>query len=398
MKITKVLIGILIFGAISCSKQQDNEIKQGEIFGQSISLFDVEGKKLTQSSYSFIKKISASEEEEGTTKEIEFTPVLQKENEKDILIKFEIDNQAVEKYNQTYKTSFEILDEKFLTFPKEAKILKGFTKPEDLQKIEVLISEEIKENTPYAFALSLTSADEVQVLQEAKTLFYTIEKVKGQIKRSVKITRQEYFALENAQAIGNSFTLEGLIYVERFRGPGDMGEAGISTFMGVEGQTLLRFGDSGVEPDQLQANGQKIDFKFKTNKWYHIAVSVEPSKTTVYFNGEKVSEFARSGSLVGSDPFFIGKSWSDNRGIDARLSELRIWKTARSGQEIKDNMYSANKSDQNLYAYWKMNEVKNGKIMDASANGINLVLYGQAGKSGVQNIVVVDEPQPIKVK
>ena len=128
----------------------------------------------------------------------------------------------------------------------------------------------------------------------------SFEKVKGQIKSTLAVTRDEYLEVDNGgypsvSDIGRTFTMEGLINIQKFRSnPDDPGEAGISTFMGTEGKTLLRFGDSGVEPDHLQANGQDIGVKFKTNQWYHIALVVDGSKTTAYVNGKKITEFKGS--------------------------------------------------------------------------------------------------------
>ena len=227
----------------------------------------------------------------------------------------------------------------------------------------------------------------------------SFEKIKGQIKNTLAVTRDEYLAVDNGgyssiSDIGSTFTIEGLINVQKFRGAGDNGEAGISTFMGTEGETLLRFGDSGIEPDYLQANGQKIDMKFKTNQWYHIALVVDGSKTIAYINGKKVIEFTKSGSL---STFYIGKSWSENRGIVARFSELRLWSVARTAQQIKDGMYEVTPTESGLYAYWKMNEVKENKIPDASGINRYLTLQGQAGKNGRQTIKLHEEEKGVKI-
>ena len=226
----------------------------------------------------------------------------------------------------------------------------------------------------------------------------SFEKVKGQIKNTLAVTRDEFLLIDNggsnASDIGGTFTLEGLINVQKFRGPGDNGDAGISTFMGTEGETLLRFGDSGIEPDYLQANGQKIDMKFKANRWYHIALVVDGSKTIAYINGKKVIEFTKSGSL---STFYIGSSYNSNRGIVARFSEIRLWNIARTVTQIKDNMYEVKNTESGLYAYWKMNEVKNNKIPDVSGNNRDLILRGQANKNGRLTIQLHEEEKGVKI-
>ncbi|WP_264846739.1 DUF1735 and LamG domain-containing protein [Capnocytophaga catalasegens] len=391
IKLSMIAIGFL--SMIACSSE---EKEGGELFDQQAILYKLEGTNRKQADFSQKTTISASADEIGLQKEEKFVVALVKENSKDVSVSMTLNPQEVEKYNKVYKTNFLPFPEENITLTSQLNIKAGSV-TSDEGSVKVDISSQLKENTPYMFAVTMNSASGASILNTSKTLFYTVEVVKGLINKTVKITRDEYFELEKGKFTNTSFTLEGLIFVEKFRGTGDTGEAGISTFMGVEGQTLLRFGDSGVDPDHLQANGVDIGVKFKTKKWYHIALVVNGSKTIVYVNGEKVTEFTKSGALSGGNNFYIGRSYSDGRGIEARLSELRVWKTARSAQQIKENIYEVDKKDTDLYAYWKMNEVVNSKIMDASGNGFNLKLKGQAGKSGDQKITIFEEPSPLKI-
>ena len=60
-------------------------------------------------------------------------------------------------------------------------------------------------------------------------------------------------------------------------------------------------------------------------------------------------------------------------------------------------MYEVNPTENGLYAYWKMNEVKDNKIPDASGNDRDLILYGQASKNGRQTIQLHDEEKGVKI-
>ena len=60
-------------------------------------------------------------------------------------------------------------------------------------------------------------------------------------------------------------------------------------------------------------------------------------------------------------------------------------------------MYEVNPTESGLYAYWKMNEVKDNKIPDASGNNRFLTLQGQAGKSGRQTIQLHEEEKGVKI-
>ena len=364
--------------------------------GQSAVLLQKDGNKTAE--FSSPIALSAQANEVGTQKSVAYQVQLFKENNSNLAAYVTLDDSQVAKYNSLYGTKYTVLPAKYISYTKTLNIKAGNILSDE-GTAKVTVSDELKDNTAYMFALRLTSVSGASVTPNTQLLMVSFEKIKGQIKNTLAVTRDEFLAVNNGYSnvsdIGYTFTMEGLINVQKFRSnPDDPGEAGISTFMGTEGKTLLRFGDSGVDPDHLQANGQDIGLKFKTNQWYHIALVVDGSKTTAYVNGKKITEFNSPGSLR---TFYIGKSWSEGRGIVARFSELRLWNVARTAEQIKDNMYEVNPTESGLYAYWKMNEVKDNKIPDASGNDRDLILYGQASKNGRQTIQLHEEEKGVKI-
>ena len=389
-----LIIGMFLALA-ACAPKEDvgGGAKAG---GQSAVLLQKDGNKTAE--FSSPIALSAQANEVGTQKSVAYQVQLFKENNSNLAAYVTLDDSQVAKYNSLYGTKYTVLPAKYISYTKTLNIKAGNILSDE-GTAKVTVSDELKDNTAYMFALRLTSVSGASVTPNTQLLMVSFEKVKGQIKNTLAVTRDEFLAVNNGYSnvsdIGYTFTMEGLINVQKFRSnPDDSGEAGISTFMGTEGKTLLRFGDSGVEPDYLQANGQKIDMKFKTNQWYHIALVVDGSKTIVYVNGKKITEFDSPGSLR---TFYIGKSYSESRGIVARFSELRLWSVARTAQQIKDGMYEVNPSESGLYAYWKMNEVKDNKIPDASGNNRDLILYGQASKNGRQTIQLHEEEKGVKI-
>lgn len=389
-----LIIGMFLALA-ACAPKEDvgGGTKAG---GQSAVLLQKEGNKTAE--FSSPVALSAQANEVGTQKSVAYQVQLFKENNSNLAAYVTLDDSQVAKYNSLYGTKYTVLPAKYISYTKTLNIKAGNILSDE-GTAKVTVSDELKDNTAYMFALRLSSVSGASVTPNTQLLMVSFEKVKGQIKNTLAVTRDEFLAVDNGFSnvsdIGYTFTMEGLINVQKFRSnPDDSGEAGISTFMGTEGKTLLRFGDNGVEPDYLQANGQKIDMKFKTNQWYHIALVVDGSKTIVYVNGKKITEFDSPGSLR---TFYIGKSYSESRGIVARFSELRLWSVARTAQQIKDGMYEVNPSESGLYAYWKMNEVKDNKIPDASGNNRDLILYGQASKNGRQTIQLHEEEKGVKI-
>ena len=388
-----LIIGMFLALA-ACAPKEDvgGGAKAG---GQSAVLLQKDGNKTAE--FSSPVALSAQANEVGTQKSVAYQVQLFKENNSNLAAYVTLDDSQVTKYNSLYGTKYTVLPAKYISYTKTLNIKAGNILSDE-GTAKVTVSDELKDNTAYMFALRLSSVSGASVTPNTQLLMVSFEKVKGQIKNTLAVTRDEYLQVDNGNSnlsdIGSTFTLEGLINVQKFRGPGDSGEANISTFMGTEGKTLLRFGDAGVAPDHLQANGQDIGVKFKTNQWYHIAIVVDGSKTIAYVNGEKVTEYSRSGSL---GEFYIGRSYSDGRGIVARFSELRLWKVARTATQIKDGIYDVGHTDSGLYAYWKMSEVKNNKIPDASGNNRDLTLQGQAGKSGRQTIKLHEEEKGVKI-
>ncbi|MBM0649519.1 DUF1735 and LamG domain-containing protein [Capnocytophaga genosp. AHN8471] len=389
-----LIIGMFLALA-ACAPKEDvgGGAKAG---GQSAVLLQKDGNKTAE--FSSPVALSAQANEVGTQKSVAYQVQLFKENNSNLAAYVTLDDSQVAKYNSLYGTKYTVLPAKYISYTKTLNIKAGNILSDE-GTAKVTVSDELKDNTAYMFALRLSSVSGASVTPNTQLLMVSFEKVKGQIKNTLAVTRDEFLVVNNGYSnvsdIGYTFTMEGLINVQKFRSnPDDPGEAGISTFMGTEGKTLLRFGDSGVDPDHLQANGQDIGLKFKTNQWYHIALVVDGSKTIAYVNGKKITEFNSPGSLR---TFYIGKSWSEGRGIVARFSELRLWNVARTAEQIKDGMYEVNPTENGLYAYWKMNEVKDNKIPDASGNDRDLILYGQASKNGRQTIQLHEEEKGVKI-
>lgn len=394
MKLKNIFLGILSLSFIfSCEDDKDIGQDLGAGFDQSAALYTFKGNnKNLASTYNAIG-MSADISKPETTETFRFMFSLFKENNnQDVAIDIHYDSNAIAQYNKTYHKNYLPLPEEKVSFSKKLIANKGNVNS-NFGEVSITADNELVEGKTYMLALTASTDNKnVKILENAKTLLYTIVRKRGKIESSLELTRENFMYIDGEryiQNLGNTFTMEALVYVNKFRGDGDYGEAGISTLMGTEGAALLRFGDSGVQPNHLQALGQDIGFDFKTKKWYHIAVVVDGNggKSTAYVNGKKIMSFATTNRL---NEFLIGKSWSNNRGIDAKFAEVRLWKSARTEKQIKDNMLGIAPDTPQLYAYWKMNQVENNKIVDASGNNRNLVLTNQESETE-QNINLTPE-------
>jgi hypothetical protein len=380
-----------LLALVGCAPEED--VPGGEKLAQTASL--MLGDKAVD--FSSPTSISVGVREVGTVKQINYQVQLFKQNKTDRQAYLMLDNAQVAKYNEIYGTSYKVFPSQYVSFDKTLPIKSGNTiSAKGILKLQA--AADLEDNTPYMLALRLTGVSGTSVSTNAQTLLVSItKKVKGQINKTFVITPDKYFAIDkngsSADDIGNTFTLEGLINVQKFSE--DSGQAFISTFMGTEGATLLRFGDTGNPANRLQTNGAgtELPVNFALDKWYHVALVVNGNKTIAYINGEKIDEFTKNGRL---GIFYVGKSFNEHRGIAAHFSELRLWKVARTAAQIKENMYDVATNAEGLYAYWKMNKVENNKIPDASGNGRELTLHEQKG-NGRLDITIHNESENVKI-
>jgi len=103
--------------------------------------------------------------------------------------------------------------------------------------------------------------------------------------------------------------------------------------------------------------------------------------------------------------FVIGQSFNQWRGFNGMMSEIRIWNTARTAAQLRENAldvveYESEKSD--LLAYWKLNGAKPGsdnkQIADFTGNGHDLTVKRQGAASAVQPKVVINQDIDINLK
>ena len=101
---------------------------------------------------------------------------------------------------------------------------------------------------------------------------------------------------------------------------------------------------------------------FRTGKWNHVAIVIDKNKMTAYVNGTRKGSITSS-TYSGLDAFGtlkFGHSGT-NQFWSAGLDEFRLWKTARTPEEILTNMFSriANPAEQeDLLLYLPMDTIR----------------------------------------
>ncbi len=136
------------------------------------------------------------------------------------------------------------------------------------------------------------------------------------------------------------------------------------SFQGYRPNTNLTFYWMDV-PYQLTT-----PFDLPINQWTHIAMTVEPTKVTLYRDGEK---WERTGNYSGFDlshtPFEIGGGLPGQGGnFRGEIEELKVYNRALSQDEIREQMHliRGEKAGEQPIAYYQFNEAQENTIFDRS--------------------------------
>ncbi|MCA1744198.1 MAG: BNR-4 repeat-containing protein [Bacteroidales bacterium] len=120
------------------------------------------------------------------------------------------------------------------------------------------------------------------------------------------------------------------------------------------------------------------DLKPVPGQWNHVALVVTESSKTLYINGLPFSE---TGTSFNNYPFdgitYLGfDNAVADRTMRGIIDEVRVWTTARSAQEIKDQMFSPLiGNEEHLLGYWDFDD-RATMATDVSGNGLDGTING----------------------
>jgi cysteine-rich repeat protein len=142
----------------------------------------------------------------------------------------------------------------------------------------------------------------------------------------------------------------------------------------------------------------------RDGSWHHVAVTWTAANnglTEIFVDGlriistktRKTAPLKKGGALMlGAEQDCYGGCLDKGQGFNGEMDEVRIWKVARSQEDILKHMRDSEGLDSHpdLAAYWKMNDpIDSGAgtrvVKDSSGRGNDLVLATMP-KSSIQNI------------
>lgn len=357
--------------------------------------------------------------------------------DKDIAATVSVDASLVDEYNHRYSTSYEMLPSQYYDFPdKTVTVSAGRVSSETVEILFKGLTGEGEDNTgameldkTWILPVKVTSGD-IDVMGSASVAYYLVKRTSA-ITMAAQLT-DNWIKFPKMNEVGGpvaaayngltAITYEAFIYIDKFDTENSFGDCNISTVMGVEQYLLLRIGDTNFERRQLQFDGSGNGSQFgklpskgdpaknlSAGQWYHVACTYDQATRTarIFLNGEIIDETKDVGVTGSSEEnrinlamrgmegatnaeyeFFIGKSYNDFRPLQGKIAEARVWKCARTQEEIKANMQGiSNPEDEaDLIGYWKFDEGEGNTVKD----------YSSVGNDGVSETDII-WPQGIEI-
>ncbi len=310
---------------------------------------------------------------------------------REVELTFAPDESQVRTYNLAYYDEAVMLPADYYELPDPvAKITRGNITSTDVQvNFKQLL--QLPTDRVYVLPVTMTRAEHVAMLDRQRTVYYVFREgalinVVGNIsKKWLDVDWKKPSVVTGLDQL----TMEALIRVDKF-------DRMISTVMGIEGEFLIRIGDSGINSNQLQvatSNGnvpssKSTKLELPTGEWIHIAATfdrTQGSKVQIYVNGELCVEgltrhnravnlgryVAVADETDASRGFHIGYAYSADRYLDGAIAEARIWNRVLTAEEInsKNHFYYVEPDADGLVAYWKFDDGTGSVVKDHTANG-----------------------------
>lgn len=310
----------------------------------------------------------------------------------DVRVRFAVDASLADYYRTAYyQPEAVLLGEEHYAFTQTETLISAGSVTGNSVTIDFLDTDKLDRDRIYVLPVSIASVEGIDLLSSARSVFYVF-KAGSLIDVVANISRNSFLVnwVSDVKEVA-VITVEALIRVSDFGAVGAKNEK-MSTLFGVEGDFLIRIGDSGYPENQVQLVANRSRFPsadashgLPTKRWVHVAVVWDGTtgERIIYHDGKQVDykQVSSRGTVdlrgTSSSPCYIGKSYNDLRWLEGDIAELRVWNVQRTAQELIDNRYSVDpESDEvkgKLYAYWKFDEGEGNIVHDRSGNGNDAV-------------------------
>lgn len=335
-------------------------------------------------------------------------------SDKDVKATISVDASLTDVFNHRYGTDYQLLPDAYLDFsPVSVTIEAGKVNSE---KVSIGFKNLMGQGEDQTGAMEIDktyllpvrlSSEDISTMDGSSVAYYLVKRSSA-ITVAAQLTDNwiEFPLMDTPGEVADAYngltalTYEALVNVDRFDLDNKDGVCNISTVMGVEQYLLLRIGDANFERQCLQFDGSgngsqfgklpsKSDpaKKLYSGSWYHVACTYDQNERVarIYVNAKLIDEVKEAGvagptadnkitlamralGMPEAYQFFIGKSYNDFRPLQGKIAEARVWRVARTGDEIWKNMYRIEnpKDQKDLIGYWKFNDGEGNVVKDYS--------------------------------
>ncbi len=289
------------------------------------------------------------------------------------------DESALEKYNKKNETSYTLLPESCFTLSStEATITEGTSVSAPISITISPLNEEMKNSgKKYALAFRLENTDgKANVLQSGSVMVYLLDQVV--IQPVVVFNSSNNFGeIQLDQTVDlPEWTVELNINKDQLRT--EVGRGNNQAFFGAYSESseiYMRFGDAPIEGNRIniktQGSQMNSQMLFNTNTWYHLALVCTGTKLYFYVNGvlDNSMDLPGNGNSMSCFSTYIHNGYHLGNTM---MSELRLWRKARTQNEIVNNMYLCDPTSDGLEFYFKFNEGSGNTFKDATGHGYDI--------------------------
>ncbi|MGM9812844.1 MAG: BT_3987 domain-containing protein [Muribaculaceae bacterium] len=289
------------------------------------------------------------------------------------------DESALEKYNKKNETSYTLLPENCFTLSStEATITEGTSVSAPISITISPLNEEMKNSgKKYALAFRLENTDgKANVLQSGSVMVYLLDQVV--IQPVVVFNSSNNFGeIQLDQTVDlPEWTVELNINKDQLKTA--VGQGNNQAFFGAYSESseiYMRFGDAPIEGNRIniktQGSQMNSQMLFNTNTWYHLALVCTGTKLYFYVNGvlDNSMDLPGTGNSMSCFSTYIHNGYHLGNTM---MSELRLWRKARTQNEIVNNMYLCDPTSDGLVFYFKFNEGSGNTFIDATGHGYDI--------------------------
>ena len=299
----------------------------------------------------------------------------------DIKIDFAIDNSLLDAYNKSNSTSFQAAPEGSVELENPEVVIKSGAALSSVAKVKVVSTENFVDGATYVIPVTIKSvsgANGEEIIESSKTVFLKIARV---LQFTSLVNNWQYSSNfhfdESKYASYTNYTYEVKVRADGFGSGGNIQR--VCSWGGDGGSNMLRFGENGMDGNQLQwvspAGSVASNTRFQSGTWYLISLVYDGSTMTMYVNGVKDASINASNISITLKSFELGMSWTSYRFSQffrGRIAEVRVWNRALSPTEMANGICGVDPSTEGLVAYWKLNEGKGPVFKDATGHGYDM--------------------------